>query len=235
MLHWLIFHFSKSFLFKFFISIYQIDQTPNKTYNTPSKCFGTPSKSFGTSQSLGNSQSSPFDQQTPSNSFGTSQQVFTTPSKSFGTTSRHSLSSQDCSGVKITPPKPATLNSPSKIFGTPQKVYVTPSKQYPSTSKSFEAASPLKTQVTPKKTAVTPHQLVHLTTQSPVKTVAEVAKKLFEGGDIKSRNYVFISPSKRTPRRAPLLKIAERSEKLEPGGLCSFWEASHGKKYLIVP
>ena len=76
-------------------------------------------------------------------------------------------------------------------------------------------------------------KVVHLTTASPVKTVAEVAKKLFEDGSNKSRNYIFISPSKRIPRRAPLLKIAERSEQLDPGGLCSKWESSHGN-YLLL-
>ena len=61
-----------------------------------------------------------------------------------------------------------------------------------------------------------------------MKSVAEVAKKLFEGGETKTRNYVFISPSKRVPRKVPLVRIAERSEKLEAGGLCSKWESSHG-------
>jgi hypothetical protein len=165
----------------------------------------------------------------------TPHKTFSTPSKSFGTSS--------------SPPKyfgsPQTASAtPSKSFGafhhaSPSKAVATPSKAITFPSKSPSCAPQVNIKVTstlpsvlgsPRRNFATPGKVVHLTTSSPIKTVAEVAKKLFEEGANKGRNYIFISPSKRIPRRAPLVKIAERSEKLEPGGLCSKWESSHGKR-----
>ncbi len=171
--------------------------------------FQSPCKTFDSpSKSLGNSQYA-----TPSKSFDRAQPIYgsptKTPSKSFGTSQYVPITGSSGKSSKQTTTK--SIATTSNSLGTPGKLILVGSPM-----KRLEKSS-------------------HLTISSPVKSVAEVAKKLFEEGETKTRNFVFISPSKRVPRKVPLVKIAERSEKLESSELCSKWESSHGiKNYFSV-
>ena len=106
-----------------------------------------------------------------------------------------------------------------------------------------------------------------LQTASPMKVIGEAARHLFERGEAKNRNYVFVSPSKRcgisatafdspvrwtlsddleskqtvvqssapifvspskrAPKRAVLSRVLDRPDPVQPGAFCSKWEEKH--------
>ena len=56
------------------------------------------------------------------------------------------------------------------------------------------------------------------TFSSPIKSLGNAARKLLES---KNKNFVFISPSKRAPKRAVLCQVPDQSERVERGAFCS--------------
>ncbi len=159
-----------------------------------------------------------FDNSNLSDSSG--DRLLTTPSPTGGG-SLETPSPQD-----VTPPGPSNRINPTSGGASPNL------KSSLSNSNSYGAPrTPKVTQRTPPKSGSASASPGDLVLSSPLKALNEAAKNLFQGEGPK-KTFVFISPSKRLPRRATLVPVTTRSPLKDM--FKSRWEAHNDVNNLDV-